>query len=166
MTLLKEDYRYHVLGSSDGGVPQRWVLIDSEHCRPQARRTVQKRPWSALSTACRTPPYPMPRFHPTARDGTRGRPWPGASSQRVDDHIAGALASSWTAHHKLVMQQSCCLLATNELDHQALSPQEVLEGYKGQKHAERGFRFLKDPQFLASSLYRSIAKSPSVSWPC
>jgi transposase len=97
---------------------------------------------------------PHATIHPTARDGTRGRPRPGASSQRVDDHIARALASSWTAHHKLVMQQSCFLLATNELDHQALAPQEVLEGYKGQKHAERGFRFLKDPQFLASSLYR------------
>ena len=30
---------------------------------------------------------------------------------------------------------------------------EVLAGYKGQVYAERGFRFLKDPQFLASSLY-------------
>jgi transposase len=28
----------------------------------------------------------------------------------------------------------------------------VLAGYKGQRHVERGFRFLKDPQFLASSL--------------
>jgi transposase len=28
----------------------------------------------------------------------------------------------------------------------------VLDGYKGQARAERGFRFLKAPQFLASSL--------------
>ena len=34
------------------------------------------------------------------------------------------------------------------------SPQELLDGYKGHVQAERGFRFLKDPQFLASSLYR------------
>src|SRR5919108_6197765 len=34
-----------------------------------------------------------------------------------------------------------------------LSAQAVLDGYKGQARAERGFRFLKDPQFLASSLY-------------
>jgi transposase len=34
-----------------------------------------------------------------------------------------------------------------------LSAQAVLDGYKGQAQAERGFRFLKDPQFLASSLY-------------
>ena len=29
----------------------------------------------------------------------------------------------------------------------------MLTGYKGQVHAERGFRFLKDPQFFASSFY-------------
>ena len=30
----------------------------------------------------------------------------------------------------------------------------MLDGDKGQTQAERGFRFLKDPQFLASSFYR------------
>ena len=44
-------------------------------------------------------------------------------------------------------------MATNELDDTQLPPQKLLEGYKGQGHAERGFRFLKDPRFLASSLY-------------
>ena len=29
----------------------------------------------------------------------------------------------------------------------------MLNGYQGQAHAERGVRFLKDPQFLAASLY-------------
>ena len=51
-------------------------------------------------------------------------------------------------------QYSCFILATNELDEQRLSPQELLTGYKGQSHTERGFRFLKAPQFLAASLYR------------
>jgi transposase len=41
----------------------------------------------------------------------------------------------------------------NELDEHTLPAQALLEGYKGQQHAERGFRFLKDPRFLASSLY-------------
>jgi len=52
-----------------------------------------------------------------------------------------------------VAQYSCCILTTNELDEGALSPQALLAGYKGHKRAERGFRFLKDPLFLASSLY-------------
>src|SRR5262245_10041301 len=33
-----------------------------------------------------------------------------------------------------------------------LSAPAVLDGYKGKAQAERGFRFLKAPQFLASSL--------------
>ena len=37
-------------------------------------------------------------------------------------------------------------------DDTQLPPQELLAGYKGQGHAARGLRFLKDPRFLASSL--------------
>jgi transposase len=68
-------------------------------------------------------------------------------------HIAGALASRLAAYQALVEPQSCFILATNELDYTHLPPQKLLEGYKGQVQAERGFRFLKDPCFLASSLY-------------
>jgi transposase len=67
--------------------------------------------------------------------------------------VDGALASSLAARQGLIDQHSCFILATNELDDTQLSPQEVLHGYKGQVHAERGFRFLKDPQFLAATLY-------------
>jgi len=63
------------------------------------------------------------------------------------------LASRLTDRQALVDQQSCFILATNELDEGQLSTQAGLDGYKGQARAERGFRFLKDPQFLASSLY-------------
>ena len=45
------------------------------------------------------------------------------------------------------------MLATDDLDVTQLSPQELLTGYKGQVHSERGVRFLKDPQFFASSFY-------------
>ena len=67
--------------------------------------------------------------------------------------IAGALASSVAYHQALVDAKSCFILATSELDANVLSAPEVLAGYKGQSAAERGFRFLKDPRFLASSLY-------------
>jgi transposase len=68
-------------------------------------------------------------------------------------HIDGAITSSLVTRNALVAQNSCFILATNDLDSPTLSPLELLEGYKGQKYAERGFRFLKDPLFLASSLY-------------
>ena len=93
------------------------------------------------STVCPTPHY-----------GKRGRPGPGAQPDHLVYHITGALASRLTDRRARVDQQSGCILATNELDEGQLSSQAVLDGYKGQARAERGFRFLKAPQFLASSL--------------
>jgi len=54
---------------------------------------------------------------------------------------------------RLLKRKSLFIVATNELDDETLSPEEMLEGYKGQVQVERGFRFLKDPQFMASSFF-------------
>jgi transposase len=49
------------------------------------------------------------------------------------------------------------ILATNELDSHNLSSEEILKSYKEQQSCERGFRFLKDPLFLADHIF---LKSP------
>src|SRR6516162_6396934 len=181
MAPLTEGYRYHVVPSSYGGVAQRWVLIYSEPRQPQAQRTVAKQ-WlkqsaadvKAFQTLCRTAfaceadaRQALTRFahdvqttflhdstvSPTPHYGKRGRPGPGAQPDQTVYHIGGALASRVAARQALVDQHSCFILATNELDEAQLPAPEVLAGYKGQVYAERGFRFLKAPQFLASSLY-------------
>ena len=87
------------------------------------------------------------------RDGTRGRPRPDARPHQVVDQIDGAVASALTARQALIDQHSGFMLATTALDPTQLPPQEVWEGSKGQGHAERGCRLLKDPQFFASSRY-------------
>ena len=76
-----------------------------------------------------------------------------AQPAQVVYQINGALASSLPEREARVLPQSCFLLATNELDTACLAPQDLLAAYKGQGQAERGFRFLKDPQFLAAALY-------------
>jgi len=45
------------------------------------------------------------------------------------------------------------ILATNLVDNDKLSPEEILTTYKNQQSCERGFRFLKDPLFFADSFY-------------
>ena len=45
------------------------------------------------------------------------------------------------------------LIATNELDLTCLTTQELLQNYKGQQSVERGFRFLKEPAFMTSSVF-------------
>jgi transposase len=181
MAPLTEGYRYRVGPSSYGGVAQRWMLIHSEPRQPQAQRTVDKQ-WlkhsaqeaQACQTLCRTAfaceadaQQALTRFahdlqttflhastvSPTPHYGKRGRPGSGAQPDQIVYHIAGALASRLPDRQARVDQQSGFILATNALDEEQLSAQAVLDGYQGQARAERGFRFLKAPQFLASSLY-------------
>nr|WP_052327067.1 IS1634 family transposase [Prochlorothrix hollandica] len=45
------------------------------------------------------------------------------------------------------------ILATNHLDPEMLSPFQALSFYKEQQGTERGFRFIKDPLFFASSVF-------------
>lgn len=86
------------------------------------------------------------------REGQRGRAGRGAQPGQVVYQLEGGLASALTSRQARIDQHRCVILATNALDGQHLSPQALLGGYKGQRQAERGFRFLKDPQFFASSL--------------
>ncbi len=45
------------------------------------------------------------------------------------------------------------VLATHQIDPEALTPETLLFHYKGQSKIERGFRFLTDPYFLTDSLF-------------
>jgi transposase len=181
MAPLMEGYRDHVQTSTYGGVAQRWVVIYSEPRHPQAQRTVEKsllkqsaeevkacKQLGRTAFACAADAQQAlatfaqglqatflakSTVHATPRYGKRGRPGLDTQPDQVVYQIAGALASSRAVRQALVDQHSCFILATNELDATQLPPQELLHGYKGQGHAERGFRFLKDPRFLASSLY-------------
>jgi transposase len=187
----EEGYRYHVLPSSYGGVEQRSVLIASEPRQPHAKRTVTKQLLKqsaqevhALKKLCRNTfaceadaRQALAAFAhvlqdtylhestvcPTPRYGKRGRPSPGTPPDHVVYHIQGTLASCLAVRQALIEQHSCFILATNELDETTLSPQEVLNGYKGQPQAERSFRFLKIRVFWPR---RSISKSLNALWPC
>jgi len=186
MAPLKTGYRYQPLRSTYGDVAQRWLLIYSEPRRLQAQHTVTKR-WlkqsdkeaKAFTKLCRSEfaceadarqaastfehGLKYTALHgvtirPTPRYDKPGRPKQGDAPKDMIYQIEGALASPLAAHEDLVVQESCFILATNELDEALLPPLEFLEGYQGQQHAERGFRFLKSPEFLAASLYLKKAE--------
>jgi transposase len=68
--------------------------------------------------------------------------------------IEGGLASVIEMREVKLRRKSCFILATNQLDESELSEEELIRKYKqDQQKVERGFRFLKDPQFLAATLY-------------
>lgn len=51
------------------------------------------------------------------------------------------------------LRKACFIVGTNVLDTAVLSDQALVTTYKEQGGVERGFRFLKDPLFLASSVF-------------
>jgi transposase len=53
----------------------------------------------------------------------------------------------------LASKKAAFIVAINILDTQRLAPEQVIWTYKEQGGVERGFRFLKDPLFLASSVF-------------
>jgi transposase len=186
MSPLKTGYRYQSLSSTYGNVVQRWLLIYSEPRRLQVQRTVNNR-WrkqsekevKAFQKLCRTPfaceadarqalstfEYSLHdtalhevTIRPRPHYDKPGRPKQGDVPNETSHYIEGALASPLAGHENRMNQESCFIVATNELDEALLSPLELFEGYQGQSHAERGFRFLKNPEFLASSLYLKKAE--------
>jgi transposase len=66
------------------------------------------------------------------------------------------IVTTATINQEQVAQQAfrkaCWIVGTNVLEPTTLSDPDLIATYKGQGSPERGFRFLKDPLFLASSV--------------
>jgi transposase len=85
--------------------------------------------------------------------GQPGRPRTGALADHTEWQIVATLAVDDAAVSRAVRRQASFLVATNVLDPAQLSDQEIIQTYKEQHSVERGFAFLKDPLFLASSVF-------------
>jgi len=87
----------------------------------------------------------------------KGRPTQNQSPDFYVYQIKGHIYSQIQNRTRLIEQKSCFILATNQLDWKSFSHQQLISVYKNQQKVERGFRFLKDPMFMANTLF---LKSP------
>ena len=87
----------------------------------------------------------------------RGRPVKNAEPDHFTYRVCGVLASDYQQYEQRLKRKSCFILATNQTDKELMNGHQILADYKNQQKVERGFRFLKDPMFLASSVF---LKSP------
>jgi len=97
------------------------------------------------------------QVEPVAGFKKRGRPAKHAEPDHVTYRICGSLASDYQQYEQRLKRKSCFILATNQTDRGLMDGHQILADYKNQQKVERGFRFLKDPMFLASSVF---LKSP------
>lgn len=184
-TLLAPGYLCRTQVVEYGGVPQRWLILTSGHALRRAAKTATRqifkdsvRETQAFTTLCRQcfacaadAQQALAAFcqgltviqiedaaiQPIYGHRRRGRPAQGAQPEIVGYQLSGAPATPSDYRLQQLWQHGRFILATNELDSDRLSDLQVLQTYKAQQRAERGFRFLKDPLFQATQFY---LKSP------
>lgn len=82
-----------------------------------------------------------------------GRPRKDASASHYSYNIRGSLQVNEKVIEARKRQAGRFILATNLEDHNLWNQKQILKTYKQQQCCERGFRFLKDPLFFASSIF-------------
>ena len=84
----------------------------------------------------------------------KGKGGPGVDQQPIRTYyqISGKLYTPLEKRQEASQQLGLFILATNDIDG-SLSMAEMLSTYKSQQAVEKGFRFLKSPDFLTSAFY-------------
>jgi transposase len=83
----------------------------------------------------------------------KGRPRKDGSPSCYQWQLELTLSVNFLQVVQEVFRKACWIVGTNILEPATLSDQALIGTYKDQGGVERGFRFLKDPLFLASSVF-------------
>ena len=160
-------------------VAQRWLLVRSEQASHREQQTLAKTCSKTVPASSKPSPNCVPDALLCEADAQaelscftaslmllqldaevvgepvytgRGRPKRGEEPTGHQFQITGLAATSLVCVEEARNQTGVFILATN--DHSdTLTMAELLATYKAQQNVERGFRFLKSPEFLTSSLY-------------
>ena len=174
-----EGYQGTWVTSHYGDVPQRWLVVRSEQAFKRELHSLDKRMLkkadderktfkklcqqefaceadasNALSQWCKKQRYldvdgvvnTVPVY------AGKGRPTNNQKPERLYYKISGALFSPLSNRNTALTQLGLFIIATNDLTPD-LTMKKALELYKSQQAVEKGFRFLKSPDFLTSSIY-------------
>ena len=177
-----EDTAYRVVYTTYGEIQQRWLVVYTDAAQKRAKKTLERQHSKRGTTdlkafnklqktafACELDAQAALQVFSqkltltsvcdaeiikVARYTKKGRPSEGQEPDSYQYFIKGSLASLIAVHQQQLHRKSCFIVATNELDEQVLSHDEVLKRYKkDQQKVEGSFRFLKDPLFMASTLF-------------
>lgn len=176
---INEGYKGVWCQSDYAGVPQKWLLVRSEQAQKRERHTLDKRMQKQaeqsrksfkklcqLEFACETDAHQAleqwrdkqvvcdvnASVHQVAVYAGAGRPAKDQAPERHYYVITGALFVPLAIRQAMLKELGLFIIATNHIDN-TLTMDKVLSTYKSQQAVEKGFRFLKSPDFLTSSFY-------------
>lgn len=177
---LENGYSGAWLKMNYGDIEQRWLLVHSEQAQKSELKTLDKKMLRESNAASKSfKKLTRQRFScpsdavgaltiwkkanpcielsdvSTTEHGIfkqSGRPKKGQEPDSMEYQLTGNLSSPLALRVEQVQQKGFFMLATNDLS-ESLTMEKMLDLYKSQQNVERGFRFLKSPDFLTSSLY-------------
>ena len=177
-------YRFCVVCSTYAGIKQQWIVVESQQRKEADLKTLSKQIEKALkekekslkslmnrSFACeadalsamtdfeKTLNYHSlyaPKILAQPHYSQRGRP--NTEATHYSFHVLATLVENPVIIAAHRQQVGRFIVATNSLDSEKWTESEILREYKGQQPTERGFRFLKDPLFFASSVFLKNTK--------
>lgn len=181
----KSKYRYSSSRSFFGDIEQRWLLVFSEHAYEKEKKTLEKNLklmeeqvvkdiwhlskqefWcmadantEALTIKKKYPLFQfMSKISETVKYKNAGKPKLGERPEVVGYQIELVAERNLEEVEKLLRRKGRFILATNDLDEESFSDEQILREYKSQQNVERGFRFLKDPWFMVDSVFLKSRK--------
>jgi transposase len=93
------------------------------------------------------------RIEQIKRFAKKGRPSKKQEPISVGYQLIAEAKIKQEFYNQALLTKGRFILATNEMNPSSLSSHEILKEYKNQQSPERGFRFLKDPYFIAGEVY-------------
>ena len=177
---VEPGYCVKEISSTYGGVEQRWLLVRSQQAYAREEKTLKKQVQKEFDRAkidlnklshqefdCEHDAREQLKrwaqklkYHRVliskivSRHVKKGRGRPRLNEPLNQKYrIQGELQEDAEHIDQALRTKGRFIVATNELDSTKLSVKEMLFNYKEQQAVERGFRFLKDPFFMTSSVF-------------
>jgi transposase len=182
---LEPGYCGKEFSSEYGGVKQRWLLVYSEQAYMREEKTLKRqiqkeeeakerelKRWSRTDFDCEKDAKEALvrwgeklKYHcleeieikPKKVAQKKGRPKTD-SPVTYRYRVTATLKENAAKIEPILKTKGKFIIATNELDEELLSSQELLQNYKGQQSVERGFRFLKEPAFMTPAVFLKSQK--------
>ncbi len=169
-------YAFAIKTSNYGGIAQRWLVVESEKRKESDLRKLSKKlqkkqlaahkllerlTRSKFETAAEAKAIikaenkKLKYHHLNLVKLTR---FPDKKSQKNLYQIEATLDEKLEIIAAEKKRAGRFILATNILETQELTADEILTAYREQQAAERGFAFLKDPLFFADSVFLKTAE--------
>lgn len=181
LEVIGNGYSGYWIESNYGGTKQRWLLVKSEQATKREELTFYKKLEKSLAkelkqlgllskkqfackkdaqkaleeftSQCQLLDIEQSTLTETPLFSGRGRP---KREEKPVSHYYQIEAVPFTDLDKVKLAKlkvGMFILATNDCDNSELSMSMLLDHYKSQQKVERGFRFLKRPELLTSSIF-------------